>query len=139
MMKKLAVTVFALSLTALGCGSDDGGKKDAAPKLDTLPGAEVQTDTPIRTDGPLTGPEVQADKPIGPEVQAVEVQRVEVQAVEVRPVEAGIDTARIEAQRPVDAGTRDAPIGIDGAKKLDAPTAEAAKPIDGGVDGRSAG
>jgi len=138
MMKKLAVTVFALSFTALGCGSDDGGKKDAAPKLDTLPGAEVQVDTPIQPDGPLSGPEVQADKPIGPEVQAVEVQAVEVQRVEVQAVEAGIDTARVEAQPPVDGGTPDAPIGIDGGK-LDAPPAEAAKPIDGGVDGGSAG
>ena len=137
MMKKLVVTVFALSLTALGCGSDDGGKKDAA-RPDGPPGAEVQTDTPIQPDGPLTGPEVQADKPIGPEVQAVEVQRVEVQAVEVQAVEVGIDTARVEAQRPVDGGTPDAPIGIDGGK-LDAPPAEAAKPIDGGVDVGSAG
>lgn len=136
MMKKLAVTLFALSLTALGCGSDDGGKKDAAAPKDGLPGAEVQVqpDVPITPDVAV-GPEVQRDQTIVDQAQGVEVQA----AVEVRPVEAGIDGARIEAQKPIDGGTPDAPIGIDGGK-LDAPPSEAGKAIDGGaVDGGSAG
>jgi len=147
MMKKLVVTLFALSLTALGCGSDDGGKKDAAPKLDTPPGAEVQpqTDVPItKTDVPVTGPEVQVDKPIGPEVQAVEVQAVEVQAVEVQKVEVqavevGIDGKPIDVQPKVDGGTPDVPVGIDGGKADTQQPTEAGKAIDGGVDGGSAG
>ena len=61
MMKKLVATVFALSLTALGCGSDNGTppKTDASPDLK---GVEVQpppTDVPIA--GPEAGPEAQPD------------------------------------------------------------------------------
>ena len=58
MMRKLAVTVFALSLAAFGCGSDSGnqnndlggGSTDGAAK-DTAPAVDVaQTDAPIGVD-----------------------------------------------------------------------------------------
>ena len=54
MMKKLAATVFVLSLAAFGCGSDDGTpKKDAAPKLDAGPDTQVAPDVPIQPDTPI--------------------------------------------------------------------------------------
>jgi len=146
MMKKLVVTLFALSLTALGCGSDDGGKKDAAIAKDGPPGAEIQPppDVPIQPEVTPPGPEVQVDKPIGPEVQAVEVQAVEVQAVEVQKVEVqavevGIDGKPIDVQPKVDGGTPDVPVRIDGGKADTQQPTEAGKAIDGGVDGGSAG
>ncbi len=135
MMKKLAVTVFALSFTALGCGSDDGGKKDAAPKLDTPAGLEVQAQPDVaKMDTPLPGPEVQADKPINLD----QAQGVEVQGVEVQAVEAGIDIGKpIDVQPRLDGGA-DAPVGIDGAR-LDTQKLDTTKPVDGGVDTGSVG
>jgi hypothetical protein len=141
MMKKLVVTVFALSLTALGCGSDDGGKKDAAPKLDGPVGVEVQTqpDVPVvNPDVPVSGPEVQADQAIAvDQTQAVEVQPT----VEVQPSEAGaVDQGQaIDVQPTMDGGTPDAPEGIDGSTADTAQPTEAGMGIDGGMDSGSVG
>jgi hypothetical protein len=123
MMKKLAVAVFALSLTALGCGSDDGGgKTDAAPKLDTV-GAEVvtQPDVPV---GPEAGPETQK-----PDVPALD------QAVDkVTPIDQTVDQSTIDVPTPLDVPTIDGPAPkLDGGV-LDTQAGEAAAPIDGGVD-----
>jgi hypothetical protein len=56
MMRKLAVTVFAMSLTLVGCGSSSTSKKDAgpdaqtsvdvAPKLDTVATPDTFRPTP---------------------------------------------------------------------------------------------
>ena len=136
MMKKLGVTVFAISLTAFGCGSDDGGKKDAA-RPDGPPGAEVQVqpDSPIQTDLPV-GPEVQADQPITPDSRpSAEVQPV----VDVQPGETGMDAGEsIDMQPEVDGGTSDAPMGMDGGTPDIQPT-EAGPAIDAGVDAGSVG
>ena len=123
MMKKLVVAVFALSFTALGCGSDDGGKNDAAPKLDTPPqGAEVQVDVP---QGAEAGPEAQPDnKPVID------------QTVDKATPDQAVD------QNQVDVATPDAP-GVDAGRVdgglLDTQPGETAKPIDSGVDTGSVG
>lgn len=129
MMKKLAVTVFALSLTALGCGSDDGGKKDAAPKADTQPGAEVQP-TP--------------DAPWGPEVQA---PGVEVGQPDTKPaVDEAVDQAPpadVSLDQPVQIDGNTVDVGADKPKvdssTVDVQPTEAGHGIDGGVDSGSAG
>ena len=134
MMKKLVVTVFALSLTALGCGSDDGGKKDAAPKMDTLPGVEVQAPIP--------------DAPWGPEVQA---PGVEAGQPDTKPaIDQAVDQASptdvpMDQAVPMDAGTPDtnmgvdmSPVTVDGGA-IDAQETEAGPAIDGGMDSGSAG
>jgi len=110
MMKKLAVTIFALSFAALGCGSDDGTpNKDSGPKLDGLPGLEVQ----------VNGPEVQVN---GPEVQ---VNGPEVGAPDKAPdVNVPLDGTTV-----LDAGAPDVPIVIiDGG--IDAPVTEAGRTVD---------
>jgi hypothetical protein len=123
MMKKLAVAVFALSLTALGCGSDDGGKNDAAPKLDTQPqGAEVQADAP---QGAEAGPEAQPDnKPLID------------QTVDKTTPDQAIDQNPADVPTPIDGPGLDG--GLDGSP-LDTQPGETAKPIDSGVDTGSVG
>ena len=134
MMKKLAVTVFAFSLAALGCGSDDGGKKDAAPKLDTQPpGAEVQVipDAPVKLDTQQPGIETgQPDKPVSP----LEVNPPDVPA----PIDVAIDQpALIDGPTPKLDGGSDAP-AIDGGA-IDTSKTEAATAVDSGVDGGRTG
>ncbi len=128
MMKKLAVTVFALSLTALGCGSDSGTKTDAA-KPDTKPPVEVQPQPDVPVAGPEAGPEAQPDLNKGPDLaQPIDVAKP-------------IDVAPVDLAKPVDVGQidggTDAPINpaIDGAAP-DTQPSEAGAPIDGGaIDG----
>jgi hypothetical protein len=114
MMKKLVVTVFAVSLAALGCGSDDGTpNKDSGPKLDGLPGLEVQ----------VNGPEVQVN---GPEVQ---VSGPEVGAPDKAPdVNVPIDGTTV-----VDGGAPDQPIVIIDGGDIDAPVTEAGPTVDTGA------
>ncbi len=114
MMRKLAVTVFVLSLAALGCGSDSGNKTNP----DTGVGAEAgkttdtiapQTDTPI------------ADAPMGPEV-ALDTAKVDVSAVDTTQV---LDVAQTDLPAPP----------LDTAKAVDGPGIDGTKPVlDGGVD-----
>jgi hypothetical protein len=128
MMKKLAVTLFALSLTALGCGSDSGTKTDAAPKLDTPPGVEVALtpDVPV-TPGPEAGPEAQLDNASAP---------IDVAIDQVKPTDVAIDQATpIDVATPID-GAVDA--RIDGGA-VDVQPSEAGHAIDGGVDSGSVG
>jgi hypothetical protein len=55
MMRKLAVTVFAMSLTLAGCGSSSSSKKDAAAdgstdsivKTDTISGQDTKPNTDV--------------------------------------------------------------------------------------------
>ncbi len=136
MMKKLAVTVFALSLAAIGCGSDSGtpAKKDATVDTKTIDSQSIDT---VKTDtaiGPEAGAETQADKPISPD-QAVDQV---VPPVDVQPT---IDGQPIDVQPTVDGPKRDTtPIDaiqppVDGGPKLDVQPA-----VDGGsVDVASVG
>lgn len=108
MMRKLAVTVFALSLAALGCGSDSGTKTP-----DTGVAAEAGHPT---VDSQIP------DAPMGTEVQAqLDTAMVEVSAVDVSQV---VDVA----QGP------DLP-GVDSQKAVDVQGVDSTKPVlDGGVD-----
>jgi hypothetical protein len=138
MMKKLAVTVFVLSLTAVGCGSDNGtpAKKDSAPPDTKVTDTATQPDAP-----PVNGPEVGKDVAVGPEVTADKPVTEEVtQPVEVGPV----DVQPGEAQPPVDVApvdvSKDVPPPPLDVRTPDVPPSEAAPPVvDGGVDGRSVG
>jgi hypothetical protein len=111
MMRKLAVTVFALSLAALGCGSDSGTKTpDTGVALDT-----GKTDTVT----PATDTQI-ADAPIGPEVQ-LDTAKVDVPAVDTPQV---LDVAQTDLpSQPLDTKAVDSP-GIDSTKPV----------LDGGVD-----
>jgi hypothetical protein len=131
MMKKLAVTVFALSLAAIGCGSDSGSKPDAAGKTDGPPGAETQVipDAPPKLDVIQPGLETgQPDKP------AVEVNVPDAPAVD----QAGIDAPAIDSSTPGLDGGIDAP-AIDGGT-VDAQKSEAGGAVDTvGVDSHPVG
>jgi hypothetical protein len=97
MTRKLVVTVFAISLSVLGCGSDDGDTKDGsadvvrldvAPKLDTVKpldtvakdvssdtvktevSSEVKADIPVTTDGSDASKDGGIDVPTGVDVPA---------------------------------------------------------------------
>jgi hypothetical protein len=132
MMKKLAVTVFVLSLAAVGCGSDSGTlKKDGSPdvKTDVAPQPDTnQPDKAMGTEVQLSGPEVQADKPIPVDVTTADTTpKVEVQAVEA----GGIDVSGTG----IDGAGNDAPIVIDGGT-VDVQPTEAAPAVDAGaIDG----
>ena len=136
MMRKLAVTVFALSLAALGCGSDSGTKTpDAAVSPDGQ--KPVDTTVPI-ADGPTV-----ADAPIGVEAQApLDTAKVETPAVAVdsTPV---LDVAQGADQAPstLDTGKVDSQV-IDTIK----PAVDSGAPVDSGstvdsgkVDGGTVG
>jgi len=107
MMRKLAVTVFALSLAALGCGSDSGTKTDG-PVTPALDGGK--TDTTVPVDGV-------ADAPIGAETQVA------------------LDTASVESQQALDqAQSLDQAATLDTSTVVDAHAVDGIKPVDGGVD-----
>lgn len=130
MMKKLAVAVFALSLSAFGCGSDDGGKNDAAPKLDGLPGVEVlpQTDTPLQNDAPQKFD-------VTPDSTKLDVAIDQGAKLDTAPVDtAAVDTATIDQAQGIDGPA----VKLDGGT-LDTQAGEAGKAIDGGIDGGSVG
>jgi hypothetical protein len=126
MMRKLAVTVFVLSLAAVGCGSDSGtpSKSDTSVQPDGAK-AEVAVvpDAPANQDS--------ADVAVGPETTPP------------------VDTAQSEANTVLDGGKADTQVvdvtptvdggadskGIDSGTTLDTGT-----PVDGGaVDTGSAG
>ena len=129
MMKKLAVTAFALSLTALGCGSDSGGKNDAAPKKDVQPGAEVQV-SPDAAWGPeAQGPGLEVGQPdTKPPVDLATDQPL--------PIDQAIDhVTPIDVPQTLDGGV-DAP-AIDAT--VDVKAGESGAALDGGVDRGSVG
>jgi hypothetical protein len=135
MMKKLAVTVFALSLAAFGCGSDSGEKKpDASPdvKKDTAPQTDlIQPDQAVP--GPEAGAEVKTDIPIQVDQGGVDgVKPVDVQS---------IDQVTVDGPT-VDVNTPDQPIPVLDGGKVDVqpteaqpPVIDGAKPVDGGATG----
>ena len=116
MMRKLAVTVFALSLAALGCGSDSGTKTTDSAVTPPLDGAKADTTVP--------SPDIIADVPIGAEVQvALDGAKIEVSAV---------DSPLLADQAP---GVDQAPQVLDTAKPVDTQVIDGAKP-DAGLDTR---
>jgi hypothetical protein len=114
MIRKLSVTVFALSLAVLGCGSDDGGtkKNDASPEAgrDTTPLAEVQQ---------------------GPEVKS-EVNTAEVPGVTAEVAKPSVDVGG-EAGPAIDTGKLDT-AALEGGSDIsitpDAPAIDATPEID---------
>lgn len=131
MMKKLAVTVFVLSLAAFGCGSDDGtperkdsgpdtGKDTSTQKLDT-----IQADKPMP--GPEAGPEAQADKPV-----PIDEGRLDAGAVDVEPIDQGtVDGGEIDGGAPDKPVTPPDGPAIDGGEELDG----GGTTVDGGTVG----
>jgi len=135
-MRKLAVTLFALSLAALGCGSDSGTKTpDSAVSPDggKTPDAYVApgVDAGPTPDTSSTGAEVQV--------------QVDTQKVETQVADAPVDQAQIPDTAPLD-GLKGIDVqGIDGTKpvldggadapKIDADAAADADSVDGGTVG----
>jgi hypothetical protein len=112
MMRKLAVTVFALSLAALGCGSDSGNKTPDAPmgpeaSLDTT---KVDVSTP---DLPQTLDQAQSlDQALGVDQAPPTVdtaKTVDTQGIDgAKPsVDGSVDTKRADAGAAVDSGSVD--------------------------------
>jgi hypothetical protein len=138
MMKKLAVTVFALSLAAFGCGSDSGEKKPDSgtdAKIDMAPKTDVnQPDQPIPS-GPEAGAEVKLDLPIPVDQSAVDVSKqLDVQSIDH--VQVTVDGGTVDANQP----DKPAPV-LDGGKidvqptEAQPPVIDGAKPVDGGATG----
>jgi len=105
--------------------------KDSGVKLDVpASGTEVQ----VATDVPM-GPEVQS----GPEVGADKAP-TPIDLALVPLDTAAVDAPGIDSSSVVDAGTPDAPVGIDGGNTVDVQRTEAHPTVDGGaVDGGSVG
>ncbi len=103
MMRKLAVSVFVLSLAAFGCGSDNGttDKTDTAVPLDG-PGAKMD----VKQDAPSTIP----DAPSTPDMGKDMAPGSEVKPpVDVQPSEAGQlgEVGKTDVQPTVDVQTPD--------------------------------
>ncbi len=119
MMRKLAVTVFALSLSAFGCGSDSGGNKpDTAVGVDS----GKTTDT-IVTDAPIADTPLTPDTQVGMDGPVVDAPVVDVaQHEDVMPsvdtpavdVQEGVDGQAIDSVKPVlDGGAHDSGPAVD--------------------------
>jgi hypothetical protein len=132
MMKKLVVTVFAVSLAALGCGSDDGtpAKKDAGP--DTGKDAITKNDVAPKLDQTIQpGPEV------GRDTQPDQAVQVDQGSLDMGTMDVGsLDQGTIDVQA-IDGAGADKPImPADGGAMDGQP-----KPMDGGMtmDGGTTG
>ena len=111
MMRKLAVTIFALSLAALGCGSDSGNQNndvgggpsaDGPTAKDTAPAIDVaQPDTSIVLDG------------------AIDVTVKQDASVDQN---TAIDTAQVDGGAKVDTNSVDTKVGVDGGAGVDTGT-----------------
>jgi hypothetical protein len=133
-MRKLATTAFALSLVALGCGSDEGtpAKTDAAPKTDT---PVLSPDSPVLSpDSPVLGPDspvLGPDSPVlGPDAEVPEDV-----------VGTPVDTGKTDATPVVDSGAPDHYDFDLPRVSFDAQSPETgdrpSQPIDGGADGQA--
>jgi hypothetical protein len=124
MMRKLAVTVFALSLAALGCGSDSGNKTpDTGVAID---GAKTDVVTP--------NPDIAQtpDAPMGPEA-SLDTTKVDVSTPDLPQT---LDQAQSLDQA---LGVDQAPPTVDTAKTVDTQGIDGAKPsVDGSVDTKRA-
>lgn len=116
MMRKLVVTVFVLSVAAMGCGSDSGDKPDTGTAVEA-----GQKDVGQGADQAIGTPDVGGvDMSSTAEVQApVDTQSVDTGSVVV-PVDGGVDSG----MTTVDGGKDGAP-AVDGGAKLDVAASEA--------------
>lgn len=124
MMRKLIVTVFAMSLTLVGCGSSSTTKPDAGSDV-KAPGAEVGLDT-AKLDRPVVPPDGQLADLAQPADVAVDTAIADV-AVTEGGVDAGDAGSLTPDTRPVEAGrdgSRDGSLDFPPVK-LDAPDAAA--------------
>jgi hypothetical protein len=123
MMRKLAVTVFALSLAALGCGSDSGtqnpdvgGGTDSSTLKDTAPVTDVALpDTSIGTDTATVDVAVKLDAAVDQNT--------------------AIDGAKLDGGVKLDANGVDSQV-VDGGVRLDTGSSIDTTP---GVDGGTVG
>jgi hypothetical protein len=129
MIRKLAVTIFALSFTALGCGSDNGTTTtDAyvpASEAGTKPDLSTGTDTlQVGTEAGQPSVDV-GTSPVDMAVVPMDVAQTS--DVTIVPVDAGTG---MDAQKPVDSSA-----GVDSGTAVDAQVTEAAAVVDGGANG----
>ena len=138
MTRKLALTVFAMSLALVGCGSSSTTKVTDAGNKDVRPGADVVAQPDVVTPtGPEAGPEVQQPQPdaavdtnVTPDLGTPDSTPDAEEAGIVNGPEAG---TKFDAQPKLDA--IDAPtIKLDGPD-ADRPDSEAGEVGDGGDGG----
>jgi hypothetical protein len=109
MMKKLAVTVFVVSLAAIGCGSDSGtpDKKDSGT-----------SDTPTtQTDGPGAKLDVMvpSDVPMKQDMAPDMADKVDQQGMDGAGMDGGMMDGGTEVDGGmIDGGDEDTAMGIDG-------------------------
>ncbi len=124
MMRKLAVTVFVVSLAALGCGSDSGTPNKPDTAVPGIDGPAAKTD----------GRDVALPTEAGPEVTTEAGQTTEAGAKkDVLPTEAGLGEAgtTLEVQKDTTPSTK-----LDGGVDSQPQTTEAGSVDTGaGVDG----
>ena len=140
MMRKLAVTVFVVSLAALGCGSDSGSptKTDTGvTPADGAKPADVANKDVAGLDTAIGGPDVSIDvaqgEETGPKLDVAVV--TEGGALETNPqLDLGKDTSKLDSQ-----GIDSVPSTVDGG--ADTKTSEAGTAVDTGtsVDGGTVG
>jgi hypothetical protein len=121
MMRKLAVTVFALSLAALGCGSDSGNKNNDVGGGPGVDGAAKDT----------AGDVAQPDTSIAPD-GAIDVTAKQDVSVDQNTV---IDTAQVDGGPKVDATSVDTKVGVDGGAGVDTGSSIDTTAVDGGTVG----
>jgi hypothetical protein len=139
MMRKLAVTVFVVSLAALGCGSDSGNptKNDTGVPADGAKPTDVANKDVAGSDIAIGGPDVSIDvaqgAETGPKLDVAVL--TETGALETNPqLDSGKDTSKLDSQS-IDI----VPSIVDGG--ADTKTSEAGTAVDTGtsVDGGTAG
>jgi hypothetical protein len=123
MTRKLAVTVFAMSLALVGCGSSSTTKVNDAGNKDVKAGADVVAQPDL---APTPGPDL---APAQPDVQPAQPDA----AVDTNPVtlpDGGVDTA--------DAGEVGTVNGPEAGTKFDGPKLDAIDAPNGKLDGPDA-
>jgi hypothetical protein len=123
MTRKLAVTVFAMSLALVGCGSSSTTKVTDAGNKDAMSGADVVVQPDMVTaNGPETGS-------AGPEVQQAQPDAaVDTNNVVPPPEDGGVDAGDVGSASGPEAGATKFDGGVVDvpAAKLDAPDADGA-------------
>jgi septal ring-binding cell division protein DamX len=121
MMRKLAVTVFVVSLAALGCGSDNG----TPTRTDTGVTPDGSKPTDVANKDVASGPDTAINPDLGPDVaQGGSEAGTQIEV----PVVTG-EVGRSEANPAIDAGKD---LGKDGTSIDQQPTQ-----LDGGTDAGS--
>jgi hypothetical protein len=132
MMKKLVVTVFVVSLAALGCGSDDGtpAKKDAGPDM----GKDAITKNDV---APKLDQTIQPGPEVGRDTQPDQAVQVDQGSLDMGTMDVGsLDQGTMDVQA-IDGAGADKPITPPDGGAMDGQP----KPMDGGMtmDGGTTG